>query len=78
MVVLDVHTLDEHHHQSLTLQSGLELQLRSKLCFENREIQKQQGVEEEKEEVDGSRAPLDRWPGLRSLLARAHSMEELP
>ena len=23
-------------------------------------------------------APLDRWPGLRSLLARAHSMEELP
>ena len=57
MVVLDVHTLDEHHHQSLTLQSGLELQLRSKLCFENREIKKKQGVEEEKEEVDGSRGP---------------------
>ena len=36
-------------------------------------------VEEEKEEVDGSRGPsLDRWPGLRSLLVRAHSMEELP
>ena len=40
---------------------------------------RKQGVEEEKEEVDGSRGPsLDRWPGLRSLLVRAHSMEELP